>query len=80
ASAPAPPSATSCPSWPTPWPAASSSPPHGRADHAIRREIRRRAAQRDAQIYAASIDPDLESDTYRAWAARNAGEVSSELE
>lgn len=49
-------------------------------NRAVRREIRRRAAARDAQIYASSADPDLESGAYGVWAARNAGEVWSELE
>lgn len=46
----------------------------------IKREMRRRAAEHDAQLYAASADPDLESDTYATWAARNAGQVWSELD
>ncbi|HET7386176.1 MAG TPA: YlcI/YnfO family protein [Nocardioidaceae bacterium] len=49
-------------------------------NRAIKREIRRRAAERDAQIYAASNDPDLESDAYAAWMARNAGEVWTDLD
>lgn len=49
-------------------------------NRAIKREIRRRAAERDAQIYAVSADPDLESDAYGVWAARNAGQVWSELD
>lgn len=49
-------------------------------NRAIKREIRRRAAQRDAQIYHSSADPDLESDAYREWVERNAGQVWSELE
>lgn len=49
-------------------------------NRAIRREIRRRGAERDAQIYASSTDPDLDSVTYSAWAARNAGQVWSELD
>lgn len=36
---------------------------------AIRREVRRRAAQQDAQIYSATVDPELESDAYLAWAS-----------
>lgn len=55
----------------------------GRADvinRAIKREVRRRAAQRDAQIYASNADPDLESDAYITWAATNAGRVRSELD
>lgn len=49
-------------------------------NRAIRREIRRRAAERDAQIYAASADPDLESDAYGMWAANNTNRVWSELD
>ena len=49
-------------------------------NRAIRREIRRRAAERDAQIYAASADPDLESDAYGVWAANNATQVWAEFD
>lgn len=49
-------------------------------NRAIKREIRRRAAERDAQIYASSADPDLGSDAYAAWTTRNAGQVWSELD
>lgn len=49
-------------------------------NRAIKREVRRRAAERDAEIYASSADPDLESDAYAVWAARNAGQVWSELD
>lgn len=49
-------------------------------NRAIKREVRRRAAQRDAQIYASNADPDLESDAYITWAAANAGRVRSELD
>lgn len=49
-------------------------------NRAIKREFQRRAAERDAQIYTASTDPDLESDAYGTWAARNAGQVWSELD
>lgn len=49
-------------------------------NRAIKREIRRRAAERDAQIYAASTDPDLETDAYTTWMARNAGEVWADLD
>lgn len=49
-------------------------------NRAIRREVRRRAAQKDAQIYAASTDPDLESDEYEAWATRNASAMLSEFD
>jgi predicted transcriptional regulator len=48
-------------------------------NHAIRREIRRRAAERDARIYASTADPELESDAYAAWARRNAEQVWSDL-
>ncbi len=41
-------------------------------NRAIKREMRRRAAQQDAQIYAASTDPDLESDAYAKWMDHNA--------
>ncbi len=46
----------------------------------IKREVRRRAAERDAQIYASNAHPDLESDAYIAWAAGNAGRAWSELD
>lgn len=49
-------------------------------NRAIKREVRRRAAERDAQIYASNADPDLESDAYIAWVAANAGRVRSELD
>ena len=49
-------------------------------NRAIRHEVRRLAAARDAEIYAAGADPDLDSDAYGAWAARNAGQVKSELD
>lgn len=49
-------------------------------NRAIKREIRRRDAQRDAQIYASGADLDLESDAYAVWAARNAGQVWSDLD
>lgn len=49
-------------------------------NRAIKREIRRRAAQQDAQIYAADTDLDLETDAYAVWAARNASQVWSELD
>jgi predicted transcriptional regulator len=48
-------------------------------NRAIKREMRRRAAQLDAQIYASSADPDLESDAYTAWAVHNVGQVWSDL-
>ncbi len=49
-------------------------------NRAIKREMRRRAAERDAQIYAAGVDPELESDSYTAWIARTTGQVWSELD
>ncbi len=49
-------------------------------NRAIRREVRRRAAEMDAQIYASSTDPDLESDHYQQWAERNANQMFSELD
>ena len=49
-------------------------------NRAIKRESRRRAAERDALIYASSADLDLESDAYTAWASGNAGRVCSELD
>lgn len=49
-------------------------------NRAIRREVRRRAAQQDAQIYAASTDPSLDTDTFREWAARNASAALSQLD
>ena len=39
-----------------------------------------RAAERDAQIYAAVADPDLDSDAYAAWALRNAAATFAELD
>ena len=49
-------------------------------NRALRHEIRRRAAQHDAQIYASSSDPDLDSDAYAAWARRTADHVWSDLD
>lgn len=49
----------------------------GIIDRAIKREIQRRAAQRDARIYASSADPDLETDAYAKRAARSAGQAWS---
>lgn len=49
-------------------------------NRALRREIRRRAAQRDAQIYASTRDPDLDSDAYGAWAAGAAATSMTELD
>lgn len=49
-------------------------------NRAIKREVRRRAAERDAQIYASSTDPELDSDAYALWAAHNAGQAWSQLD
>ncbi|MEO6957261.1 MAG: hypothetical protein ABI137_11015 [Antricoccus sp.] len=49
-------------------------------NRAIKREMRRRGAAADAQIYAASADPDLDSDKYAQWAALNGAHVWSELD
>lgn len=49
-------------------------------NRAIKREVRRRAAEQDAQIYAASTDPDLESDAYAKWMTRNAREAWADLD
>ena len=48
-------------------------------NRAIRRKVRRRAAQQDAQVYAPSADPGLETDAYAEWAVRSAGQAWSEL-
>jgi metal-responsive CopG/Arc/MetJ family transcriptional regulator len=49
-------------------------------NRALRREVRRRTAQRDAGIYVSTIDPDFDSDAYADWVARNAHQVASELD
>jgi metal-responsive CopG/Arc/MetJ family transcriptional regulator len=49
-------------------------------NRAIKREVRRRTAMQDAQIYVSSAEPDLESDSYEQWAAQNARHVLSELD
>lgn len=49
-------------------------------NRAIKQEIRRRAARLDAQIYASSDDPELESDAYADWSRRNASDVWSDLD
>ncbi len=49
-------------------------------NRAIKREVRRRAAAQDAQIYVSSADPELESDSYAQWTARNAPQVLSDLD
>lgn len=48
-------------------------------NRALRREIRRRGAERDAQVYASTSDPDLDSDSYAAWAAHAASVSMTEL-
>ena len=47
---------------------------------ALRHEVRRRAAVRDAEIYAATADPDLESDAYVEEMRRRAVRVGTELD
>jgi hypothetical protein len=47
---------------------------------ALRREARRQAAVRDAEIYAASPESDLESDAYAEWALRNAAAALGHLD
>lgn len=49
-------------------------------NRAVRRELRRRDAQRDARIYASSTDPELGTDAYGEWPAGNATRVWSELD
>ncbi len=49
-------------------------------NRAIKREIRRRAAERDAQIYASRHDPELDADAYAVWATPNASQVWSDLD
>lgn len=49
-------------------------------NRALRQEIQRRVAARDAQIYSASNGADLESDAYSRWATRNAADIWSELD
>jgi predicted transcriptional regulator len=49
-------------------------------NRAIKREIRRRLAERDARIYALTADPDLDSDAYAVWAGRNAEQVWADLD
>lgn len=49
-------------------------------NRAIRREIRRQAAERDAQIYAAGADSDVDSDAYGKWAAHTAEQAWSDLD
>lgn len=62
---------------------ASKSGNLSRADvinRALRREIRRRAAEQDARIYSTMQDSDLESDAYASWAATNAARALAELD
>ncbi len=47
---------------------------------ALRHEMRRREAQRDAEIYVRHIDPELESDAYERWSQRNVAEAMSDLD
>lgn len=49
-------------------------------NRALRREVRRRAAERDAQIYASSTDRELDSDAYATWSRANADLVWSGLD
>lgn len=49
-------------------------------NRALRREIRRRAAERDAQLYTSTSNPDLDSDAYAAWAAQAAAASMAELD
>ncbi len=49
-------------------------------NRAIKREVRRRTAAQDAQIYVSSADSGMDSDAYEQWAAHNARQVSSELD
>lgn len=49
-------------------------------NRALAREMRRRAAARDAQVYATSRDEVLESDAYVKWAAHNAAAVGGEVD
>ncbi len=48
-------------------------------NRALAREMRRRAAVRDAQIYAEAAG-DADEGTYAAWAAANAAALGSELD
>lgn len=49
-------------------------------NHALRRELRRRIAARDALIYAATEEADLSDDAYAQWAERNASQMWAELD
>jgi predicted transcriptional regulator len=47
---------------------------------ALRREIRRRAAERDAQIYTSTTDQDLEDDNYLDWMKRATDKAWADLD
>ena len=49
-------------------------------NRALRREIRRQAAQRDAQIYATTVDPDLDADAFGEWLAGAARAAAADLD
>lgn len=49
-------------------------------NRALRGEMRRRLAARDAEIYTAAADLELDSDAYGDWVARNAASVLAELD
>lgn len=49
-------------------------------NRALRREMRRRHAEQDAAIYAATTDPDLDSDAYTTWAEKNAVALFRDLD
>ena len=49
-------------------------------NRAVRREMRRRQAQRDAQIYVKTVDLDLESDAYAVWSHENAMQAWGDLD
>lgn len=48
-------------------------------NRALEREMRRRAAMRDAEIYRTTHDDDLDTDAYAVWASSNAAAVGREL-
>lgn len=49
-------------------------------NRALRGEMRRRLAARDAEIYTAAVDLELDSDAYGDWVASNAASVLTELD
>lgn len=49
-------------------------------NRALAREMRRRAALRDAQIYAETVDGDRDEGAYAAWATTNAAALGAELD